>query len=198
VFAAKSIVKASDDAYARASLHRDLARAGVDSGLRSPIELTRAAANLTQFEVGRVRSRGGLALAQSVLAAAIGAPDPAVDVAGEPPQLSEMPALGLALEMAQRRDPRLAETLARLRAAEAHTRAVGAELRPDVSFTATLSGRAGGAPPSSGGAANGQGWIPNVPNWDVGLLLSWPIFDGVVVARRDAARSAHLWRSPTP
>jgi outer membrane protein len=194
VFAAKAIVKASDDAYDRARLHRDLAQAGVNSGMRSPIELTRAQADLARFDIGRVRARGGLAVAKSVLAAAIGAPDPAVDVAGEAPHPDEMPALAQALEMAQRRDPRLAEAIARLKAAEAQTRAVGAELRPDASLTATLSGRAGGAPPSSGGGANGDGWIPNVPNWDVGLLLSWPIFDGMIVARRDAARSVEQVR----
>jgi outer membrane protein TolC len=194
VFAAKAVVKASDDAYDRARVHRDLARAGVNSGLRSPIELTRAEADLTRFDTGRVRARGGLAVAQNVLAAAIGAPDPAVDVTGEAPQPIEMPALAQALEMAQERDPRLAEAIAQLKAAEAHTRAVGAELRPDASLTATLSGRAGGAPPSSGGVASGEGWIPNVPNWDIGLLLSWPLFDGTIVARRDAARSVEQVR----
>ncbi len=34
------------------------------------------------------------------------------------------------------------------RAQELQTRAIGAELRPDISLTATLSGRAGGAPPT--------------------------------------------------
>jgi outer membrane protein len=194
VFAAKAIVKASDDACDRARVHRDLARAGVNSGLRSPIELTRAEADLTRFDIARVRARGGVAVAQSVLAAAIGAPDPAVDVTGEAPRPGAMPALATALATAQKRNPRLAEAFARLTAAEAQTQAVGAELRPDASLTASLSGRAGGAPPSSGSAANGEGWVPNVPNWDVGLLLSWPIFDGTVVARREASRSVEQVR----
>jgi outer membrane protein TolC len=157
--------------------------------MRPPIELTRAEADLANFAVGRVRARGGLAVAQSVLAAAIGAPDPAVDVSGEPPRPAELKALPEALALAEARDPRLAEAIAQLEAAEEHTRAVGAELRPDISLTAGLSGRAGGAPPSSGDAANGQGWLPDVPNWDVGVVLSWPLFDGVVAARRDAAHA---------
>lgn len=190
VFAAKAIVKASDDAYDRARVHRDLAQAGVKSGLRSPIELTRAEADLARFDIGRVRARGGLAVAQSVLAAAIGAPDPAVDASGETPRPADMPALPRALELAQTRDPRLAAAIAQLRTAEAHTRAVGAELRPDLSLTATLSGRAGGASPSNGAVPAGSGWIPDVANWDVGILLSWPLFDGTVAARRDAARTA--------
>ncbi len=189
VSAAKAIVRASDEAYERSRVHRELAKRGVDSGLRSPIELTRAEADLEHFDVGRVRARGGVAVAESVLSAAIGAPDPVIDIAGEPPRATDMPALPEALALAQQRDPRLAEAVAELRASEERTRAVGAELRPNVSLTATLSGRAGGAPPSSGPAPSGDGWIPSVPNWDAGLLFSWPLFDGAITARRSAARS---------
>jgi outer membrane protein len=189
VSAAKAIAKASDEAYERSRVHRDLAKRGVDSGLRSPIDLTRAEADLDRFDVGRVRARGAVIVAQSVLAAAIGAPDAAVDVAGEPLVQHDMPALSEALALAQQRDPRLAETLAGLQAAEERTRAVGAELRPDVSLTATVSGRAGGAPPSSGPTAHDDGWVPNVPNWDAGLVFSWPLFDGTISARRSGARS---------
>jgi outer membrane protein len=189
VSAAKAVVKASDDACERSRAHRDLARRGVDSGLRSPIELTRAEADLDRFEVGRLRARGGVAVAQSVLAAAIGAPDAAVDIADEALHPADLPALPEALALAQQRDPRLAETIAELKAAEERTRAISAGLRPDLSLTATLSGRAGGAPPSSGVAARDDGWVPNVPNWDAGLVLSWPLFDGTIAARRNAARS---------
>jgi outer membrane protein len=196
VFAAKSIVVASDQAFDRARVHRDFAKRGVDSGLRSPIELTRAEADLARFAVGRVRAQGGLVIAQSVLAASIGAPDPAVDVASEAPQVADLPSLNEALERAQVRDPRMAEAIAELRAAEAKTRAVGAELRPDLGLTGTISGRAGGAPGTAAGytAPSGDGWLPVIPNWDVGVVLSWPLFDGTIAARRDAAHAAEQVR----
>jgi outer membrane protein len=195
VLAAKAIIKASDEAYDRARVHRDLAQAGVRSGLRSPIELTRAMADLARFDIGRVRAAGGLAVAESVLAAAIGAPDPAIDVSGETPKAAEMPALPEALALAQARDPKLASAIAELKAAEEHTRAVGAELRPGLSLTATLSARAGGAPPNNGAVPGGNGWIPDVPNWDVGILLTWPLFDGTVATRREAAHiEEQVWR----
>jgi outer membrane protein TolC len=188
VFAAKAVMTASEDAYERSRVHRDFAKRGVDAGLRPPIELTRAEANLARFDVGRLRARGGVAVAESVLAASIGAPDAAVDVRGESPTRADMPALDQAIQMAQARDPRMTETLAELKAAEERTRAVGAELRPDLSLMATLSGRAGGAQPSSNGPVpGGDGWIPDVPNWNAGLVLSWPLFDGTIAARRDAA-----------
>jgi outer membrane protein len=32
--------------------------------------------------------------------------------------------------------------------------------------------------------------VPNVPNWDAGIVFSWPLFDGTIYARRNAAHSA--------
>lgn len=192
VFAAKSVIQAADQAYERARVHRDLAKRGVDSGLRPPIELTRAEADLGRYDVGRIRARGGLSVAQAVLAAAIGAPDPAVDTSGEAPQPAEMPSLSQAVALAQSRDPRLAAALSQLQAAEKRTTAVGAELRPDLFVSAGISGRAGGAPASGNPTPSqptGAGWIPDVPNWDVGVVLSWPLFDGTIAARRDAAKA---------
>ena len=189
VHAAKAVLLASDGAFERSRVHRDLARAGVQSGLRSPIELTRAEADLQRFDIGRIRARGGVAVAESVLAASIGSPEPALDAAGTMPAPAEMPALASAMQRASTRDPRVLEALARMKAQEEQTKAVGAELRPDLSLTGTLSGRAGGAPPSSGDRADLSGLLPSVPNWDVGLVLSWPLFDGTIDARRAASRS---------
>jgi outer membrane protein TolC len=190
VLAAKGILKASDDAYERSRMHRDLAKAGVNAGLRSPIELTRAEADLARFDIGRIRARGGLLTAQATLAAAVGVEDAALDAAGPPSTPPDMPALEAAISQASARDPRVLAAIAALRADEEHTRAIGAELRPDLSLTATLTGRAGAAPPSGNGiAADHGGWIPDVPNWDVGLVLSWPIFDGTVSARQSASRA---------
>ncbi len=195
VFAAKAIVKASNDAFDRSRAHRDLAKAGVDAGLRPPIELTRAEADLAHFDIGRIKARGALAVAQTVLAATVGVADEALDVAAAPPSLSEMPALATAIQRASAQDPRLREAFARLKAQEENTRAVGAEMRPDVSLTATISGRAGGATPSGNGESpTGDGWLPGVPNWNVGALLSWPLFDGTVSARKDASRAAEQVR----
>jgi outer membrane protein len=190
VLAAKGVVRAASDAYARSLVHRDLAKRGVDSGLRSPIDLTRAEADLARYDVGRVRATGGLSVAQAVLAAAIGAPEAVVDAAEVAPRPSDMPTLSEAIARAQERDPGLASAIAELRATEERTRAIGAELRPNLSATATISGRAGGTPPATGLVPTGDGWLPSVPNWDLGLLLTWPLFDGVVNARRDASASA--------
>jgi len=190
VLAAKAILQASDDAFERSRVHRDFAGAGVRAGLRSPIELTRADADLARFEIGRIRARGGLSTAQMTLAAVIGSDEPALDAAGTPTLPADLPALNSAIDQARARDPRILAVLAELHAEEQRTRAIAAELRPDFSVTASLSGRAGGAPPSGNGEpADRQGFLPEVPNWDVGVVLSWPLFDGTNLARRGASRA---------
>ncbi len=188
VLASKGVLRASEQAYDRTREHRDFAKANVASGLYPPIELTRAEADLARFDIARIRAHGGVVTSQALLAASVGAPDLMLDADGELPSASDIPTLASALTEAGSRDPRIAEAIARVRAQEAHTHAVFAEMRPDLSATATFSGRAGGAV-SSGLQADYNGWLPTVPNWDVGLVLSWPIYDGTIVARGRASEA---------
>jgi outer membrane protein len=164
-----------------------MAAAEVKTGLHAPIELTRAEADLTRFDVARVRAAGGLASAQSVFAAAVGVPDLTLDASGDAPPEPPLPSLDQGLRMAAQRDPLLLEAQARAQAADALTRAIGAELRPDVSLTGTFSGRGGTATPSGGPVSPDYGPLPTIANWDVGLILRWPLYDPIVAARRDAA-----------
>jgi len=169
-------------------VHRNFANAGVKSGLRSPIELTRADADLSRFDTARIRARGGVSAAQAVLAAAVGSPELALDASDEAPAAVDLPGLSSAVQTASERDPRLQAALARLRQRELETRAVSALTRPDLHLSAAISGRAGGAEPSSGAQTPGNGFVPNVPNWDAVLVLSWPLFDPTIDARARAAR----------
>jgi outer membrane protein TolC len=187
VHGARAVLRAAEDAYGRARVHRDMAAAAVKSGLHAPIELTRAEADLTRFDVGRIRASGGLDTARVVFAAAVGLDERMLDAAGEPPQLRPTPTLDAGLGLAMERDPALREARARVRGSEAVARAIGAELRPDLLLSGTFSERGGGATPSSGPLSPDHGPLPVVPNWDVGLVLRWPIYDAVVAARRDAA-----------
>ena len=188
VQAAKGVLGAAEDAYVRAKSHRDLAKSGVDAGMRSPIDLTRADADLARFDAGRIRARGGLTEAQAVFAAAVGVPDATLDAGGANAAPPPMPPLDDAISQAGTHDPRILQVLAELRAQEETTRAINAQMRPNLRATATLSGRAGGAPPTNTEAPRGDGFLPSVPNWDIGLILSWPLFDPTVGARASASR----------
>jgi outer membrane protein len=187
VFSAKSVLRASEQAEARARAHRDLAKAGVGAGLRSPVVLTRAEADLARFGTATIRATAGVAVAQSVLAATVGVSEAGLDVAGAAPATREMPSLSDAVRDAASRDPFILEAEARLRAEEKATQAIGAELRPDISLTSTISLRGGGAPPTTP-TNQGPGY-PNVPNYDVGLVLRWPLWSGTVAARERASRA---------
>jgi outer membrane protein len=187
VLGARAVLRAAEDAFQRSSLHRDMAAAGVKSGLHAPIELTRAEADLTRFDVGQLRAGGAVRSAQAVFAAAVGVEDPLLDAAGEPPALRPAPPLGEALERASQMDPLIKASRSGAAQADALTRAIASETRPSLALTATISGRAGTATPSSGSLTDQDGPLPTVPNWDVGLVLRWPFYDPVVGARRDAA-----------
>jgi outer membrane protein TolC len=112
-----------------------------------------------------------------------------LDAAGEPTAVELVPPLADSLQRAVAKDPVMEEARSRVRGAEAATRAIAAETRPDLSLTASFSGRAGTADPSSGSISDRYGPLPLVPNWDVGLLLRWPLHDPVVAARQEAAAS---------
>jgi outer membrane protein TolC len=119
----------------------------------------------------------------------VGVDVPLLDAAGDPPPLSPTPPLNDALARSLRDAPALQESRARAEASDARARAIAAELRPDLALTATFSGRAGTATPSSGSLADQYGPLPSVPNWDVGLVLRWALYDPVVSARRRAAEA---------
>jgi outer membrane protein len=75
------------------------------------------------------------------------------------------------------------------------------QLVPNLSLTSSISGRAGGAPPAGGGyVPRFNGYLPVVPNWNVGLVLQWQL-DPVQLARATAqsvrATAAELERADT-
>jgi outer membrane protein len=182
VHGARAILRAAEDAYRRAGVHRDMAAAGVKSGMHAPIELTRAEADLARFDVGRVRAAGGLENARAVFAAAVGVDGLMLDAAGDAEALEQTLPISSGLERAIERDPTLDEARSRIRGGEALARAIAAEMRPDLSLTATLSGRDGTA-----GNSDPDRYLPGIPNWDAGLVLRIPLYDPVVSARREAA-----------
>ena len=188
VAGAHAVLRAADAAVQRATAHRDLAQAGVTAKLRPPIELTRAEADLARFDVERVRARGALTSAQGVLAAAIGAPDPALDAGTDDLATPTPPDLDAAIRELEQREPALRSAEYALHAQRELTKAIEAERRPDVTFNAGVTGRAGGAEVMANPTPYGKGWLPDVPNWDVMLLATWPLFDRTIDVRADTSR----------
>jgi outer membrane protein len=195
VYSAKAVMTATAEAYERARLNFELAKAGVTSGLRPPIDQTRIQAELSRFDITRIRDRAALRVAQTLLAAAVGSPEPALDIADQPPAPADLPSLDAAVQQALKKEPGLQAAFARIVAQEDATRAAYAQLRPDFFFAGTINARAGGSQPSGGAPVpGGNGWVPGVPNWQVGLILNWPLFDGTLYARGHASEQMEAVR----
>ncbi len=189
VLAARAVVSASEQAIERSKRHRDLARASVASQMRPPVDLTRAEADLARFELGKIRAEGGLRVARSIFAAAVGVPEPELDAIDGHPGAGDLPSIEASMQRAEQNDPALMEARARLAAQRAQSHAIMTQMRPNLFGTAMISGRGGGAPPNSGPSSPYGGWLPTIPNWSAGIVLSWPVFDASVLARRAASRA---------
>ena len=176
--------------YKRAVTHRDYAQAGVQE--------RHAAADRSDARAGRRRRAAGAAAFRRRAGSRRRAPrsprrwDPTSSRStprDTPPDLSAAPAFAEAMRTAAQRNPAIIAALARLDAQHAAVSAVTRELLPNLFASASLTGRAGGAAPSSGDTPYGGGWLPDVANWHVGLVLQWNLFDATVLARRAAAKA---------
>ena len=189
VLAAKNVARAARDARDRAKSDRDYAEAGVRSGLRPPVELSRAEAEVARFEAGVARADGGVQEARAVLAAAVGQPDANVDTDEANVPTAEPGNLGSSIEHALAQSPRLQQLLAQVQARELETKAIAAESRPNITLDAVLYAWAGGVQPDGGPMAFGNGWAPTVPNYSAGITLNIPLWDAVTDARARASRA---------
>jgi outer membrane protein TolC len=188
VHAARSVLEVATRAEERAQLHRDYADAGVKSGLRAPIDLTRAEADLTRFAVSRIRADGNLRVAKAVFAAAVGVPAPELDAAAAPEGQLAAPTRAEVQARARDADPTVRGAIFQARAQHLQTSAIERSALPNLYATAAVSGRAGGAPASNGVVPNGSGWLPDVFNYSAGVVLEWPIYRGVTSAQAEASR----------
>ncbi len=188
VHAARSVLEVATRAEERAQLHRDYADAGVRSGLRAPIDLTRAEADLTRFAVSRIRADGNLRVAMAVFAAAVGVTAPELDAAPTPEGGLALPTRAEVQARARDADPAVRGAIFQARAQHLQTSAIERSTLPNLYATAAVSGRAGGAPASNGVVPDGKGWLPDVLNYSAGLVLEWPIYRGVTSAQAEASR----------
>jgi outer membrane protein len=187
VKASHAVLRASAEALGRARTLREQVQASVNAKLRAPVEAARAEVEVQRAEVVRLRSEAQLAMAQLQLGALVGS-QTALDAAGESALTPPPPSLETFLSGAGA-DARLHEAEARAHAQETQALAAAAQWRPSLSATAALSGRAGGASPNQGPVPFGAGWLPVVPNWDVGVVLTWQVLDPVTSARAEAAHA---------
>lgn len=197
VRAARAIATTATDAAKRAALYRDATRASVNAGLRTPVDLARAEAEAARFEVSMVRAQSALDASRAAFAAIVGLDEPALDVDDNSADATDAALPSVEELVARARGQGLDVLQAEVRVAQsrAETNAAAAQLRPNLFLTASISTRAGGAPAQNGVTAVGHGFLPVVPNYSAGVVLSVPIYDATLLARRDALRQVENTRA---
>jgi outer membrane protein len=196
VLAARAVADASRGALERSIAHRDFARAGVASGMRPPIDLTRAEADTARYEAGLLRAQGALKVARATFAVVVGVDEMELDVdhnsngtssSDASGGASALPSLDDAIAKSQS-SPYIRESRARVDAQRAETKRLEAQTRPTLHATASVNGRAGGATPTAGSVPTGDGFVPLIPNYNAGVVLSWSFLEPSWGRRADASR----------
>jgi outer membrane protein TolC len=138
-----------------------------------------------------MRARAGVRVARIAFAATVGVDDAEIVAAPLPPDKTPLSALDDLVGRAEK-TPFVLEGRARVEAQRGETRRLETQTRPTLWATAAISGRAGGATPTSGPTPYGEGWLPTVPNYGAGLVFTWPLIEPTWDRRADASRAREL------
>jgi outer membrane protein TolC len=188
VQAAHQIETAATSAVVRSQAHRDQAAAMVNGELRSRIYLARAQAELARLQVGALRAASGVAVAESALAEVVGFDQPRLDAQGTAPTPAPLTPLTRATQLALDHDPGLKAIEARIQAQREEARATADLSHPTIFATGSVSVRSGGATTPGLAAPSLDGFLPQTPNWDVGVVANWSFLDPVDAAKSRAER----------
>jgi outer membrane protein TolC len=164
--AAEQSLVVAQDAKRRADEHDALARAGVKSGFKPPIDLARSGADVASAQLGVIRAQNAVRVAHAQLDAEIGWVPPAEYALAPPaPDARAVPEIPDAEQAAWSTRFDLLSVRAQERAAEQQRVAARSGGLPRLLATSSVSLR-------------GFDGLPSTVNWDVGLVLTAPLFTG--------------------
>lgn len=177
VWAAMAIVQAAQASVERAKILTTMAESYQRAELRPGADVSRARAELALAEVQHSRAKQSAAVARMQLAQALGIAGTTVEIM--PMNVALLPAEP-ASNPAPFVHPVLRESQRAVQVAESQLRATRMQYLPRLELVAALWSRGSGLGPSSVAG----GLIPDVANWGVGLVLSWPILESFAVRAR--------------
>jgi outer membrane protein len=181
----RALVRAAEESEKRTAQTLEYARAGHRAGLRPPHEVARAEADSAAAQLGLVRAQAALELSLVQLGRAVGATSEPVEPIAAPPLPESVPTEEQALAAAMQARPELLALQAQRRAIDEQIRSAGAGHLPSIEATGSLNTR-------------GQFYTPrgqtafDVFNWDVGVLVRVPVFQGFLVQERVREANAEL------
>jgi outer membrane protein len=171
LLAAQSLLTTAQKTVAEAKEHFDWAQEAVKDGLRAPVDELQAKADVTKANLTLVQAEASVRVAHVRILQAIGvekvseiavAPAPVVSDSAETEESL--------LDQAFKQRPDLASKVAAVQVAEAQLSRAKAEFYPYLNAVAGVEVM--GADPSLPTS------LSVVPDWDVGLVLGVPIFEG--------------------
>lgn len=178
--AAEQALQVAEDTLKRATEHDALAQAGVKSGFKPPIDLPRSQAELQAARLGVIRAQNSLQVSRAALDTAVGWTPPgpyALTAPAEDTRPIPEPAQASDSAAAARLD--LAALRAEEQAVDQQRTAARSGYFPRLTATSSLSLR-------------GFDGVPDTFNYDVGLVLSVPLFTGFAVHGQVAEADARL------
>lgn len=185
VLAGREDVRVSEESVVRTQGILDFVTAGNKAGLRPPNEVARAQADSAAAKLALIRANASLDVARLNLANALGAPDDRVEPVGAPALDRSVMSEEKAREVASTTRPEVQALLAQKQAMKETLRAAKAGHLPTIEATGGLNVRGQFAAPPGVDELH-------VFNWDVGLLVHVPIFQGFAVSERVNEVSAEL------
>ncbi|HEY9789034.1 MAG TPA: TolC family protein [Candidatus Obscuribacterales bacterium] len=157
----------------RMEIVRDIVRGLVLSGLRPGVDLSIAEAQLAQARNGEIEARQQLSIANARLALAVGEPGLNIEVDPAPVEKETRPVLTVTLNDFSAHPLALAQRSA-IGILQAHSRVVSKSSYPEIHWLGGMNFRGSGLDiHGHWQAKDAYGWLPNVTNWNVGMMVNW-------------------------
>lgn len=155
----------------------------VNNQLRPGAEASRADAELAGAKIQLIQTQQNAEISQAALAEALGMAGSTVQI--DPGPLLQLPSETAVANTNLESHPLLVAQQAALEAVRANERALDRAYYPRFNFQSTITGRGSGALPD-GRLDGSKGLLPEVPNWAVGMSVTFPVFDlfGLKARRR--------------
>jgi outer membrane protein len=181
VLAADHVVTAARANVERLQTFAVSVRTLVQNQLRPGADESRADAELAIAKTQLSQALQSSALARAALADAVGSAGTAFDL--DAVAVAQLPAQPFAPPPASEAHPAVRAAEAAVATVQARRRALGRTYAPRVDLQGAFSGRGSGAE-ATGVSLHGDGAWLQVPNWAVGVTVSFPVLDFVAVNAR--------------
>jgi outer membrane protein len=188
VAAADAMVTAARANVERLQVFANSVRALVQNQLRAGVELSRAEAELAAARNRLIEAERSAELARVSLAEAVGAPGTRIGV--DAGALLRVPPPPASVSFEATSHPRAVAADAQVQAARARDRVLDKSYLPRVEVQSAVSGR--GVSRSIEGQPNGNGLGLQVPNWAVGMSVTFPSLEIFRIQARRRVEASRL------